>query len=138
MAEAGLSSICPIHPGVQMESKEGQFGSYWSHRIEDVGYCNGKKITPFKTPQASGTPARPQSQSSYDQKVQDLTGVDTWSDKLKSEQITRLTLAKTFINGAVDFDNAVKNMDLEKWYQWVLTGKIKTIKDDVDEILGEE
>jgi hypothetical protein len=43
-----LNAICPIH-NVGMEQKNGQFGPYWSHRIEGAGYCNGKKITPFKT-----------------------------------------------------------------------------------------
>lgn len=129
-----MTAICPIH-SVEMIEKEGQFGAYYSHTIPDQGYCNGKKITPFKSPQASGTPARPPAQSAYAQAKQDLTGEDTWSDKLKSEQITRLTIAKTFIQGAVDFDNAVKNADLKKWYDWVLTGKITTMKDEVDEVL---
>lgn len=42
-----LTSTCPIH-NVPMEQKDGQYGMYWSHRIEGTGYCNGKKVTPFK------------------------------------------------------------------------------------------
>lgn len=39
---------CPLHDGIQMEEKDGQYGIYFSHRIEGVGYCNGKRITPFR------------------------------------------------------------------------------------------
>jgi len=42
--------------------------------------------------------------------------------KEKNEQIARLTLAKSFIQAGVDFDNAVKNNDLDKWTKWVLEG----------------
>ncbi len=43
-----------------------------------------------------------------------------WSDEEKSRQIARLTLAKTFINAGVDYDNAVKNADLLKWEKYVM------------------
>lgn len=45
--------FCVIHPESEMEEKTGQYGTYFSHQIKDVGYCNGKKITPFKTPTPS-------------------------------------------------------------------------------------
>ena len=41
-------------------------------------------------------------------------------EKEKGVQITRLTLAKSFIQANVDFDNAKENNDLEKWTEWVL------------------
>jgi len=43
----------------------------------------------------------------------------------KDEQIARLTLAKSFIQAGIDFDNAVKNNDLVKWTKWVTTGEVK-------------
>ena len=43
----------------------------------------------------------------------------------KDEQIARLTLAKSFIQAGLDFDNAVKNNDLEKWTKWITTGEVK-------------
>jgi len=43
----------------------------------------------------------------------------------KDEQIARLTLAKSFIQAGLDFDNAVKNNDLAKWTKWVTTGEVK-------------
>src|SRR3990167_7208445 len=45
--------------------------------------------------------------------------------KRKDEQIARLTLAKSFIQAGLDFDNAVKNNDLAKWTKWVTTGEVK-------------
>lgn len=47
--ENNLVGICPLH-GVRMEEKDGQYGPYFSHKATD-GYCNGRKITPFKRPQ---------------------------------------------------------------------------------------
>jgi hypothetical protein len=41
-----MTADCPIH-NVEMEQKEGQFGVYFSHNLP-LGYCNGKKVTPFK------------------------------------------------------------------------------------------
>ena len=43
-------------------------------------------------------------------------------EKEKGVQITKLTLAKSFIQANVDFDNAKQNNDLEKWTAWVLKG----------------
>jgi hypothetical protein len=40
--------------------------------------------------------------------------------KNKDDQITRLTLAKSFIGQGIDFENAVQNNDLDKWLNWVL------------------
>lgn len=47
-----VTAVCPLH-GVQMEEKTGQYGSFWSHRTSE-GFCDGKKIKPFK-PQYAGT-----------------------------------------------------------------------------------
>ena len=41
----------------------------------------------------------------------------------KDRRISRLTLAKTLISAGVDFDNARKNNDLEKWEKWIWTGE---------------
>src|SRR3990167_21643 len=41
----------------------------------------------------------------------------------KDRRISRLTLAKSFISAGVDFDNARKNNDLEKWEKWIWTGE---------------
>ena len=101
---------------VDMEEKDGQYGTYYSHTIQDVGYCNGKKITPFKGTPAPTRPTSPPAQTSV--------ATSDWSDQEKSKQITRLTLAKTYIQQAVDFDNAVANADLEKWVDWIFTGKV--------------
>lgn len=38
---------CDLH-NVMMQEKNGEYGPYYSHIIPDVGFCNGKKITPFK------------------------------------------------------------------------------------------
>ena len=43
-----VQATCPIH-NVELEAKTGQFGNYWSHTIPNVGFCDGKKIKPFKT-----------------------------------------------------------------------------------------
>lgn len=43
-----VTAVCPLH-GVQMEEKTGQYGSFWSHRTPE-GFCDGKKIKPFKNP----------------------------------------------------------------------------------------
>lgn len=58
-----MIATCPIH-NTSMEEKSGQFGTYFSHKTAD-GYCNGKKITPFKNgngniqqPVANGTPSK--------------------------------------------------------------------------------
>ena len=60
--------------------------------------------------------------------------------KEKDYQIARLTLAKTFIQSGVDYDTALKNNDLEKWYRWITTGKNveAQLKEDVDEFIEEE
>lgn len=51
--------ICPLHDD-PMELKSGQYGDYFSHTIPNVGYCNGKKITPFKSRPVNGsTPTAP-------------------------------------------------------------------------------
>ena len=117
-----MTAQCPLH-AVEMEEKNGQYGIYYSHIVENQGYCNGKKITPFKGPQAPAKPAMPVD------KVEDFKkelgrSESTWSDEEKSKQITRLTLAKSFIQANSDFDNAVVNMDLEKWVNWIFSGKI--------------
>lgn len=64
---------------------------------------------------------------------------EVFTDRDKSSQIARLTLAKTFIQAGVDFDNAVKNNDLEKWELYVMTGKspAEQMKDEVDSLLEE-
>lgn len=41
------NQICPLHD-TPMVAKEGNFGTYHSHIIQNVGFCNGRKITPFK------------------------------------------------------------------------------------------
>ncbi len=46
-SQPALTSICPTH-NVEMQPKTGMYGTYWSHTIPEVGFCNGKKITPFK------------------------------------------------------------------------------------------
>lgn len=46
-----------------------------------------------------------------------------WGDEEKSRQIARLSLAKTFIQAGVDYDNAVLNGDLEKWENYVFGTK---------------
>lgn len=51
-----MNAICPLH-NVGMIEKEGQYGPYFSHTIQGAGYCNGKKITPFKVPQAASAGA---------------------------------------------------------------------------------
>lgn len=43
---SSLKAICKIH-GVEMEEKDFGKGPFFSHRASD-GWCNGKKITPFK------------------------------------------------------------------------------------------
>lgn len=41
---------CELH-NVAMVEKTGQYGTYYSHMIQNVGFCDGKKIKPFKQPQ---------------------------------------------------------------------------------------
>ena len=108
-----MTAQCPIH-NTEMQSKEGPYGVYYSHTVDGEGYCNGKKITPFKGPQAPARPAMPVN------KVEKRElGMSVWSDEEKSRQIARLSLAKTFIQSGVDYDNAVLNGDLEKWEKYV-------------------
>src|SRR5689334_12042096 len=33
---------CPIHPNEEMTQKDGQYGPFWSHRLADGTWCNGK------------------------------------------------------------------------------------------------
>jgi len=42
----GEVKMCPIH-NVPMERREGKYGAYWSHKVEETpafpkGWCNGK------------------------------------------------------------------------------------------------
>jgi len=42
----GEVKMCPIH-NVPMEKREGKYGAYWSHKVEETpafpkGWCNGK------------------------------------------------------------------------------------------------
>lgn len=53
-----LTATCPLHENTLMDEKDGMYGVYFSHTIPNVGYCNGKKITPFKKPVAD-TPVAP-------------------------------------------------------------------------------
>lgn len=50
------NQICPLH-NQPMQAKDGEFGPYHSHIIKDVGFCNGKKITPFKNKPVQATSA---------------------------------------------------------------------------------
>lgn len=61
----------------------------------------------------------------------DKMSKDEWAEKDK--RIARLTLAKTFIQAGVDFDNAVQNADLLKWEKYIQTGKVPATKEE-DEI----
>lgn len=117
-----MTATCPLHQ-VEMQEKEGQYGPFYSHIVEGQGYCNGKKINPFKGPQTPAKPSEPQRPLASPPAKK----TEEWTDAEKSKQITRLTLAKTFIHQGVDFDNAVVNMDLKKWVDWVYTGEIPTI-----------
>jgi len=45
-SEDGEVKMCPIH-NVPMERREGKYGAYWSHKVEETpafpkGWCNGK------------------------------------------------------------------------------------------------
>jgi guanylate kinase len=44
-------------------------------------------------------------------------------EKEKGEQITRLTLAKSYIQATLTYDAAMQDGDLDKWTHWVLTGE---------------
>ena len=33
---------CPIHKGATMYAKDGQYGKFYSHKLEDGSWCNGK------------------------------------------------------------------------------------------------
>jgi hypothetical protein len=52
------NQTCPLHQ-VPLFGKEWNGTMLYSHIIKDVGFCNGKKITPFK-PQVSPQPSLPQ------------------------------------------------------------------------------
>ena len=39
--------------------------------------------------------------------------------QLKDKRIARIAIAKAFIARGEDFDNAMENSDLEKWFDWV-------------------
>lgn len=36
-----MTATCPIH-NLEMTEKEGKFGSFWSHKMPDGSWCNGK------------------------------------------------------------------------------------------------
>jgi hypothetical protein len=38
-----MTKQCEIHLGVEMTGKEGKYGYFYSHLLEDGTWCNGKK-----------------------------------------------------------------------------------------------
>lgn len=130
-----MEAICPIH-NEQMFEREGKYGSFWSHKTEDSnynGWCSGKppknavtKTAAYQNFEAVGNHIK--ETANLDPDPDWIKETDekprAWSDEEKSKQITRLTLAKSFIQANSDFDNAVVNMDLEKWVDWIFSGEI--------------
>lgn len=96
--------LCPIHQ-VEMIEKSGQFGTYYSHTIPDVGFCNGKKITPFKkandespTPPPQPLPPQP------DFKPNPPSDKEVWDAK------DRQSMAQTAIRASAEIVVALINI----------------------------
>lgn len=106
-----MNAYCEIHTIEMREFSKG--GNTWySHKLIDGTWCNGKPKPGYTKTEAMQEAV--QKESDVDSEVMRKSD---W--ELKDKRIAKIAIAKSFISQGVDFDNAMANADLEKWFDWV-------------------
>ena len=130
-----MTNFCTIHQAELTErtskdkfDDEGNPKTYWAHIKPEGGLCFGEGVGKSMR-KASVEPAQPslvdEAISTFNKSLgspkEDVMTKADWREK--DDRIARLTLAKTFIQAGIDYDNAVLNGDLDKWEIYVLGKK---------------
>lgn len=94
------TKVCPIH-GVDMQGKEGKYGHFYSHKVQDGTWCNGK------------VPEQKFSNPSYSTQKVDFKRFDNSDGQKKGNAISNAVLLAC--HGKIQLD------EIEKWANKIYT-----------------